>query len=174
MASGHGLLHRAYPQRELAAGFVRRVCPSRFLLPALLRSTVVTRFTATMSALTAAGRLFGPRDHEHRPVSDSSLIFHINPSLSACPNHTSNDQGPGFDMLSAVLDLQLLPQASPFPSRLAPCSHRIGFTFVQAHSSASSCFPPRLTATQFPSAADDHAVIGLRLSRAEFMYVMTH
>jgi len=145
-----------------------------FPLPAPLRSTVVTRFFATMSALTAAGRLFGSPDHEHRPVADSSLIFHINPSLPACPNHTSNDQGPDFDMLSAGLDLQLLPQASPFPSRLAPCSHRIGFTFVQAHSSASSCFPPRLAATQFPSAANVHADIGLRLSRAEFMYVMTH
>jgi hypothetical protein len=107
-------------------------------------------------------------------ASGSSLIVHINPSPPACPNHASNDQGPGFDMLSAVLDLRLAPQASPLPSRLAPCSHRIGFTFIQADSSASGCFPPRLAATQFPLAAEVHDDLGLRLSRAEFMYVMTH
>jgi hypothetical protein len=106
--------------------------------------------------------------------SGSSLIVHINPSLPACPNHTNNVEGPGFDMLSAVPRLQLLPQASPFPSGLAPCWHRIGFTFVQADSSASDCSPPRLATTQLSSAADDHAFTGIRLSRSEFMYVMTH
>ncbi|HEX2878974.1 MAG TPA: hypothetical protein VHO25_05505 [Polyangiaceae bacterium] len=106
--------------------------------------------------------------------SGSSLIVHMLPSRPACPNHTNNDHGPGCDMLSAVRGSRLLPQASPFSSRLAHCSHRIGFTFVQADRSASGCFPPRLAATQFPLAADAHAGIGRRLSRAEFMYVMTH
>ena len=107
-------------------------------------------------------------------TSGSSLIVHMYPSLSACPNHTSNDEAPGCDMLSAVPRSRLLPQASPLPSRLAPCSHRIGFTCVQADRSASGGFPPRLATTQFPLAADAHAGIGLRLSRAEFMYLMTH
>jgi hypothetical protein len=107
-------------------------------------------------------------------TSDSSLIVHMHPSLSACPNHTSNDEAPGCDMLSAVPRSRLPPQASPLPSRLTPCSHRIGFTCVQADRSASGCFPPRLATTQFPLAADAHADIGLRLSRSEFMYLMTH
>jgi len=106
--------------------------------------------------------------------SGSSLIVHMLPSLPACPNHTRNDPGPGFDMLSAVQGLRLLPQASPFASRLALCSHRIGFIFIQADRSASGCFPPRLAATRFPSAAAAHVGNEIRLSRSEFMYLMTH
>ncbi len=46
----------------------RSLAPSRFHFPASLRSTVITRFTAIMDALTSAGQLFGPLGHEHRPV----------------------------------------------------------------------------------------------------------
>ncbi len=106
--------------------------------------------------------------------SGSSLIVHMSPSLPAHPNHTHSDPSPLCDMLSVVSGSRLLPQVSPFPSRLTHRMHRIGFTFVQADRSASGCSPPRLTATQLPSAADAHVRIGLRLSRSEFMYVMTH
>jgi hypothetical protein len=104
----------------------------------------------------------------------SSLIVHLNPSRPASPNHTNDVAHPVCDMLGAVTLSRLLPQASRFPSTLAHRSHRIGFTFVPARRSASGCSPPRLSATQFPSAADAHVCTGLRLSRSEFMYVMTH
>ncbi len=42
--------------------------------------------------------------------------------------------------------------ASPFPSRLATATGRIEFTCVTDESFASGCSPPRLTATQLPSA----------------------
>ena len=42
--------------------------------------------------------------------------------------------------------------ASPFPSRLAKATGRIEFTCVTDGSFASGCFPPRLVATQLPSA----------------------
>ena len=41
-------------------------------------------------------------------------------------------------------------QASPLASRLAKLQHRIEFTCVWDCSFVSGCFPPRLTATQFP------------------------
>lgn len=43
-------------------------------------------------------------------------------------------------------------QASPLASRLAINTHRIEFTCIWDCSFALGCFPPRLTATQFPSA----------------------
>lgn len=78
MASGHGLLRRAQPLRALATVVrFRSAWLSRVHLPAPLRSTVVTRFRATMGALTSVGRLFGPvyrvmnsvlsRQLSHRP-----------------------------------------------------------------------------------------------------------
>jgi len=45
---------------------VRRSGSSRIHFPAPLRSTVVTRFSATTDALTPAGRFFGPHGHERR------------------------------------------------------------------------------------------------------------
>ena len=77
-------------------------------------------------------------------------------------------------MLSAISRSRLMPQASPFPSRLAHDAHRIGFTSVQADRSTAGCFPPRLATTQLPLVATVHADSGIRLSRSEFMYVMTH
>jgi len=64
----------------------------------------------------------------------------------------------------------LAPQASPLSSRLAVVSGRIGFTCVWVCGSASSCSPPRLTATQLPSAALPLLVSGgLRLSLVGIM-----
>jgi len=44
-------------------------------------------------------------------------------------------------------------QASPFTRRLATDRYRIEFTYVWDCSFAAGCFPPRLTATQFPFAS---------------------
>ena len=49
-------------------------CSSFFHFPASLGSTLVTRFIATMDALTPVGRLFGPLGHEHR----------VDPNRSPC------------------------------------------------------------------------------------------
>src|SRR5215207_705753 len=111
----------------------------------------------------------------------NSVLFPAALSSSTCslpclpaPTIPATTRVRAVDMLSGVPRLRLTPQASPFTSRLAPCLHRIGFTCVQADSSASGCSPPRLATTQLPSAAAAHADGGIRLSRSEFMDVMTH
>jgi hypothetical protein len=51
--------------------------------------------------------------------------------------------------------------ASPFPSRLANASGRIEFIIflIMDWSFASGCSPPRLSATQFPSATDSQCSV---------------
>ncbi len=63
VAGFSGLLRRC---RHCPRFVLRRSLPSRIHFPASLRSTVVTRFFATMDALTPAGRFFGPWGHERR------------------------------------------------------------------------------------------------------------
>ena len=75
----------------------------------------------------------------------------------------------------APTDLRRSPQASPQARRLARSTCRIEFTFVRDQSSASGCSPPRIAATQLPSAA--HRSLppaGSRLSLTEFMFSCTH
>src|SRR6266540_3807345 len=62
----------ASPRGHSRWSFGPSFCPSHFHLPASLRSTVVTRFSATTDALTPASRvrrLFANRTHQHWRVS---------------------------------------------------------------------------------------------------------
>ena len=66
----------------------------------------------------------------------------------------------------------LTQQASPVSRRLAASLGRIVFTLVWDRGSASGCSPPRLTATQLPSAVlPVDASEGFGLSPFDFMYV---
>ena len=60
------------------------VVPSHFHLPASLGSTVVTRFPATMDALTPVGRFFGPYGHERRLSPTGLLCSRHFPSQTYC------------------------------------------------------------------------------------------
>ena len=102
-------------------------------------------FIATMDPLTAAGpslRLLGRSLHLfHGPFGSFPLQPHPHRPVSSIGNPWTGTDSP------------LSRQASPLPSRLARCTCRIEFTFVRDQPSASGCSPPRLAATQLPSAA---------------------
>ena len=86
------------------------------------------------------------------------------------PNHPQRMQSSPSTRRLGRIRSWLAPQASPFPSRLANVAGRISFTFVWVCGSASGCSPPRLTATQLPSAALPLLVSGgLRLSLVVLM-----
>ena len=69
--------------------------------------------------------------------------------LQPCPNVLNSMITGGCHRLRS----RIIAQASPLTSRLVTFAHRIEFTSVWDRSFALGCFPPRLTATQFPSAS---------------------
>ena len=100
-------------------------------------------FTATMDPLTPS-RLSSPlRDLHlrHAPFRSFRLHPHSHRPVSSVGSPRT------------VTDSPLTRQTSPLPSRLARCARRIEFTFVSDQPSASGCSPPRVAATQLPSAA---------------------
>jgi hypothetical protein len=102
-------------------------------------------FDATMNALTASGpslRLPGRALHlSHAPFRSFPPQPHPGRRVSSMGNPWTVTRSP------------LARQASPFPSRLARLTCRIGFTFVRDQPSVSGCSPPRLAATQLPPTA---------------------
>ena len=118
--------------------------------PASLRSTVITRFTATMDALTPAGRLFGPCSHELRSGSGRSPCFARLHFLPFCLQPPS-DGGAAFLSLTvafrtrtlsrspssraretSVLEARATERTSHSARRLVPSSGRIEFTWFMA------------------------------------------
>jgi hypothetical protein len=139
---------------------LRVVAPSSWCcsLPPLA-PRVLPRFPATMTALTPARN----RRSGLLPAQVSTVHHDNFPTYPAQPPSTPAILT--FNEASRSDRSWLAPQASPFPSRLANVAGRIGFTFVWVCGSASGCSPPRLTATQLPSAALPLLVSGgLRLS----------
>src|SRR3990172_5868362 len=98
----------------------------------------------------------------------------MEPPLSASSNHITTEHIPSLACPVRGVLRDQGSQASPFASRLAQCLRRIEFTFVPAHRFAAGCSPPRLTATQLPFASGAHTSIGIRLSRSDFIHLITH
>jgi len=118
-------------------------CSWRVHLPGSLAPRRYPAFIATMDPLTPA-RI----SHPCRSLHLSHAPFRSFP-LQPHPSRP----GLQFDSSWTVSGSPLARQASPFPSRLARLTCRIEFTFVRDQPSASGCSPPRLAATQLPSAA---------------------
>ena len=71
----------------LSPVLVRRSGSSRIHFPASLRSTVITRFTATTDALTPAGRFFGRPGHERRLAPTGLPDYCVGTSSHSVSNH---------------------------------------------------------------------------------------
>ena len=119
---------------------------SSFLPP--LASSALPDFIATMEALTA---VWGWHRANHLPRQLSPLTYTSFGTfpLQPCPNVLNSMITGGCHRLRS----RIIAQASPLTSRLVTFAHRIEFTSVWDRSFALGCFPPRLTATQFPSAS---------------------
>jgi len=141
----------------LAPVGLRCSVPLRIHFPASLRSTVVTRFSATTDALTPAGRFFGPLWAMNAALAPAGLPdygrrdfrpFRLQPS--AWRPGTARLSGDSAPRLSPAL------QASPFRAKARPPTptesssrRRPSRTVcVTDWSFSFRCSPPRLTATQ--------------------------
>ena len=141
------------------------VClPKRFRFLPPLAPRALPRFLATMAALTPARfRFRGLLPAQASTVRHDN--FHAYP---AQPPPTIRSLT--FDESCRSVRLWLWPQASPLAIRLAIVEGRIGFTCVRVCAFASGCSPPRLAATQLPSASLPLLVTeGLRLSLVVIM-----
>src|SRR6185436_6013754 len=99
----------------LSPVYFRRSGLSRIHFPASLRSTVVTRFSATTDALTPLGRFFGLHSHEHRLTPAGLPDYRGRASDHSVSNHQRDDRGsPGCQRICARPDrLHLSLEGSP-------------------------------------------------------------
>jgi hypothetical protein len=170
-----GLLSgRASPQGQCSR-WSSAVGVHQFHLPTPLRSTVISRFNATMGALSCAA--------VPRCGSDPDLSHEAFRSFSLQPPHTADGpawtrelpsvgraKGPGFANTPRGF-----PRQMRLLRQLALCTGRIEFTCVWDRSFASERSPRRLAATQCPLATSLVRVAErLRLSLVGFMVSSAH
>ena len=132
---------RCIASRAQASVCLPFFCPSSCHLPASLGSTLVTRFFATMDALTPVGRFFGPSGHERRVMPDRSPCL---PRLHFLPFCLQPPDGDVAALLSLTVSfstrsLSCWP-APPATARLFPV-REAGATGRTSHS-ARRLVPP--------------------------------
>ena len=133
---------------------LRGLVSSRIHFPASLGSTVVTRFLATMDALTPFGRFFGPQGHELRFPRRVSLIPALglpaipSPTIGATTGDRPVVRRLGSSPIARFTGFATHSKARP-STPTESSSHRphLG-ACVTDWSFSLRCSPPRLAATQ--------------------------